>query len=652
MTQAYASAFWDGLRPDPDLTVWEWADQHRMLSSKASAEPGRWRTDRTPYLREIMTGLSANDPTQRIVFMKSAQIGGTEVGNCWIGYVIHHAPAPMLYILPTVEIAEKASKQRIAPMLDESPALRELVSPARSRDSGNTLLSKEFRGGVFMMTGANSAAGLRSMPIKFLFGDEIDAWPLDVENEGSPLALAEKRTTTFARRKVFLVSTPTLTETSRVSIEYERSDKRRYFVPCPHCGHMQWLRWRGFNDKPKDPQAHTYRLVWTDATKKAAAYICGECGAHIEERHKTSMLRAGEWRATAAGDGVTKGYHINSLYSPAGWKSWVEILQEFELASKDQALLKTFVNTTLGEPFEELQGSQTTPGELQRRAPDIPLRVVQWGLYLLTAGVDTQGDRLEAYVWGWGRGMERQLVDRRVIYGDPGLPEGEPGSPWTELTEYLRTPFEHVGGGTLMIRAAFVDSGGSHTQSVYGYTRRHQGAHVYSIKGASVAGKSVLGKPSDVDINWRGQKIKKGVKLWPIGTDTAKAEIYGRLRTADPGAGYVHLSKNLPAEVFEQLTAERQVVKYVKGHARMEWVKPPGKRNEALDCAVYALAAAIYVGVDRWTAADWDRAQAVIQPKAKPKEDAVQAKPVPMVKQAAPVVARQWQSSKPMGRLW
>lgn len=646
----YADAFLEGLRPDPALTVSEWADEHRRLSSKASAEPGRWRTDRTSYLREIMDSLSVYDPTQRVVFMKSAQIGGTEAGNNWIGYVIHHAPGPMLYVLPTVEIAEKASKQRLAPMFEESPALREIIAPARSRDSGNTLMVKEFRGGVMMLAGANSAASLRSMPIKWLFMDEVDAYPSDVEGEGSPIALAEKRTTTFSRRKVLLVSTPTLTETSRISIEYERSDKRRYFVPCPHCGHMQWLRWRGFNDNPRDGRAHQYRLVWTDERRTQAAYVCEECGAHIEERHKTGMLRGGEWRATAKGDGITKGYHINSLYSPAGWKSWVEILQEFELASKDQALLKTFVNTTLGEPFEELQASRTTSGDLQRRAEDIPLRVVQWGMYVLTAGVDVQGDRLECYVWAWGRGLERQLVDRRVIYGDPSVAEGEPGSPWTELTEYRRTPVEHVGGGSMVVRAMFVDSS-DNTHAVYAYTRRHQGEHVYSVKGLSVGGRPILGKPTDVDVNWRGQKIKKGVRLWPIGTDTAKAEIYGRYRIDKPGPGYVHLSKELPTDVFDQLTVERLVVKYVKGHAKMEWVNPPGKRNEGTDCTVYALAAAIFVGVDRWSAADWDRAQALVQPK-KPKEEAVQAKPAPVAKAPRPVVARQWQASPQAGRSW
>jgi len=220
-------------------------------------------------------------------------------------------------------------------------------------------------------------------------------------------------------------------------------------------------------------------------------------------------------------------------------------------------------------------------------------------------GVDTQGDRLEAYVWAWGRGMERQMVDRQVIYGDPGLPEGESGSPWTSLSEYRRTPLQHASGRTISIVATMIDSGGHHTQAVYDYARRHGHSHVYAVKGQSVHGKAILGKPTEQDVNWRGQKVKRGVKLWPIGTDTAKAEIYGRLRNTEPGPGYVHISRHHMPEVFEQITSERMVTRYVKGHPKLEWVKPAGKRNEALDCAVYALAAAHFVGLDRYRESDW-----------------------------------------------
>lgn len=587
----YLTAIAEGLRPDRDLTVWEWADEHRYLSSKASAEPGRWRTSRTPYLRELMTVLSANDPTQRIVFMKSAQIGGTEVGNCWLGYIIHHSPAPVLYVMPTVEIAEKASKQRIAPMIEESPVLRELVAPARSRDSGNSLLTKSFRGGVMMLTGANSAAGLRSMPIKDLFADELDAWPDDVEGEGSPLALAEKRTTTFARRKVFMVSTPTIKDQSRIEREYERSDKRRYFVPCPDCGHKQWLRWRGFDDDPDESRAKEYRLRWLDEKKTAAGYLCEDCGTLIEERHKTTMLRGGEWRATAAGDGITKGYHINSLYSPAGWKSWVEILQEFELASQDPSLLKTFVNTTLGEPFEEAFSVRIDADGLSKRAENYPLMSVPEGGLVLTAGIDVQPNRIEIATRAWGIGEESWLVNYSVVHGDPFRPEL-----WDQVLDVLDTPYPHASGAMMAVYAAAVDSGdGNSTHQVYAFCRQQKRRHIFPIKGMSTPGRPALGKPTKQDINIRGQVIRRGVELWPVGSDTIKTLMFGRIKGNTPGPGCYHWPMGLPSEYWTGLTAERQQTKFINGFPKRVWVKKEGARNEPVDTEVYAYAALQYL---------------------------------------------------------
>jgi len=298
-----------GMRPDADLTVSEWADAHRWLSSRASAEPGRYRTARTPYLRGIMDALSPSHPAQRISFMKAAQVGATEAGNNWIGFVIHHAPGPMLAVLPTVEMAKRTSRGRIDPLIEDSPALKERVSPARSRDAGNSMLSKEFPGGILVLTGANSATGLRSMPARYVFLDEVDAYPASADEEGDPVTLAEARTTTFAhRRKVFMVSTPTIRGLSRIEREFEASDQRRYFVPCPHCGHRQWLQFE--------------RLRWAKRRPETAAYHCEGCERPIAEHHKTEMLARGEWRATAvATDPTAIGFHLSALYSPIGWKS-------------------------------------------------------------------------------------------------------------------------------------------------------------------------------------------------------------------------------------------------------------------------------------------------------------------------------------------
>jgi phage terminase large subunit GpA-like protein len=300
--EIYAQAAAAGACPDPLLTVSEWADSYRTLSQRASAEPGPWRTERTPYLREIMDCLSPSSPVETVVLMKGAQVGGTECGNNWIGYVVHQAPGPMLAVQPTVEMAKRNSKQRIDPLIEESAALRELVSDPRSRDSGNTMLAKEFPGGLLVMTGANSAIGLRSMAARYLFCDEVDAYPGDVDGEGDPVKLALARTRTFARRKVFMVSTPKITGMSRIESAFEDSDQRFYWVPCPRCEKYQTLRFA--------------QIRWPKGEPELGLYICEHCEGAIENHEKHWMLERGEWRAAAPGPGKAAGFHLSSLYSP------------------------------------------------------------------------------------------------------------------------------------------------------------------------------------------------------------------------------------------------------------------------------------------------------------------------------------------------
>lgn len=595
------------LAPPPRLSVTEWAERHRILSGKDSAEPGPYRVARTPYAREPMDCLSQHSRVEEVILQWGAQTAKTTIGSNWIGYIADVQPGPLMIVQPTIDMAKRYSRQRLSPMIAESPTLRAKVSENRSRDDANTTLLKEFPGGFVAIAGANSAAGLRSMPVRDLFLDEIDGYPLDVDGEGDPCQLAEARQSTFARRKRLKTSTPTTRDLSRIEAAFNDSDRCRYHVPCPHCGEAQPLEWGA--DKP-------FGLKW-DKTPEGeplpatVRYVCRHHGCEIREHHKPGMLAGGAWvpERPGAQGGKVRGFHLSSLYSPLGWLSWQQLVVEWHRAmaaarSGDPSLLRVFVNTRLAETFQE-QGDRADEHALRKRAADIPLRQVHWPCYVATGAVDVQGDRLEAYVWAWGRGLERQLVDRQVIYGDPAVSETEPGSVWARLTEYRRTPIHHASGQPVPVLAWGVDSGGHHTQAVYAYCRAHQHANVYAVKGHSVSGRAILGKPSDQDVNWRGQRLKRGVKLWPIGTDTAKSEIYGRLRIEHPGPGYVWLSKHLPGEVFEQLVAERLVTRYVKGHAKLEWVKPPGKRNEALDCAVYALAMAHWLGLDRWREGDW-----------------------------------------------
>jgi phage terminase large subunit GpA-like protein len=606
------------LAPPPILTVTAWAERHRILSGKDSSEPGPYRVARTPYAREPMDCLSQHSPTEEVVLMWGAQTSKTTVGSNWLGYTMDTAPGPVMVVQPTIDMAKRYSRQRLSPMIEESPALRRKVRENKSRDEANTTLLKEYAGGFCALAGANSAAGLRSMPVRDLFLDEIDAYPLDADGEGDPIKLAEARQTTFARRKRLLTSTPTTKDYSRIEQRYLASDRCRFHVPCPHCGEHQALEWGA--DKP-------HGLKWDSADDgtplpDSVRYVCAHCGGEIREHHKPAMLAAGRWVAEAPGAvaGRVRGFQLSSLYSPLGWLSWADIVLEWHRAliaarAGDISLLRVFVNTRLAETFEE-SGDRADEHALRKRAANIPLRQVTWGCFVGTIGADIQGDRIEAYVWAWGRGMERQLVDRAVFYGDPALAEGDPGSPWTALTEYRRTPILHASGRPVPVLACMIDSGGHHTQAVYAYARAHQHAHVYPVKGMSQAGKALLGKPTAQDVTWRGQKQKGGVKLWPIGTDSAKAEIYGRLRTAQPGPGYVHLSRHLAPEVFDQLTSEKLVTRYVKGRPRLEWVKPAGRRNEALDCAVYALAAAHFAGIDRWREGDWRKWQARVEDRS------------------------------------
>lgn len=596
--EALLRAWGRGLTPDPWLTVSEWSDTHRWLSSRASAEPGRYRTERTPYMRAIMDALSPGDPTQRVVFMKAAQVGATEAGNNWIGFVMHHAPGPMLAVQPTVELAKRNSRQRIDPLIEESPALKERVRPARARDSGNTQLSKDFPGGVLVMTGANSAVGLRSMPARYVFLDEVDAYPASADEEGDPVGLAEARSLTFAhRRKVFLVSTPTIRGVSRIEREYEASDQRRFFVPCPHCGAMQWLRFE--------------RLRWEKGKPETAAYHCDACDEPIEEHHKPAMLAAGEWQATAEPrDARTVGFHLSALYSPPGWKSWADIARDKETATGSDEAERVFRNTVLGETWIET-GDAPDWQRIAERREDWPAGTVPAGGLFLTAGADVQKDRIEVDVWAWGRGLESWLVDHVVIEGGPARPEA-----WDALTALLGRSWQHAGGAELGLARLAIDTG-YETAAVYGWARSVGFAQVAPVKGLEGFNRaSPVSGPTYVDATAGGKRLRRGARLWTVATSTFKAETYRFLRLARPAAeeladgaafppGTVHLPGWADTEWIRQLTAEQLVtVRNRRGFAKLEWQKLR-ERNEALDCRVYARAAAWIAGADRWPEATW-----------------------------------------------
>jgi phage terminase large subunit GpA-like protein len=592
--------FYQYLAPEEALALVEWSDAYRVLTSRSAAEAGPYRSARTPYLRAIMDDLSVDSPVQRIVMKKCAQIGASELGNCWIGYLVDQAPGPILLVQPTVDLAKRYSKQRIDTLFDESDKLRNKIKPARSRDSGNTMLLKEFQGGVLVITGANSAVGLRSMPVRYLFLDEIDAYPGDVESEGDPVGLAEARARTFSfRSKKFLTSTPLLKGASRISREYERSDQRHFFVPCPECGEFQILEFK--------------RLRWQPGKPEAAQYQCAACEKTFAEHHKTDMLVAGEWRATAvAADPLTHGYHINGLYSPIGWQSWADIARQWEEAVNDADARKTFINTVLGEEWEEEAAEVPDWQRLYQRRETWPHLVVPERGLFLTAGADVQADRIEVDVWAWGRGLESWLVEHLVIPGDPGRDEI-----WPLMSDLLSRTWLHSTGARMALQGLAIDTGFS-TQSVYKWARTQDKSIVLPVRGVGIYDRIVpVAGPTKVEVKQDGKRLKRGLGLWTVSVSFFKKEFYKQLGFERPTdeqlaagftypAGYVHLPDVASDEWIKQLVAEQQVIVRSKRgfNARTEWrqLRP---RNEALDTRVYARAAVWLSGADRWGDHRW-----------------------------------------------
>lgn len=562
---AFIDAVWrEGLAPEPQITVSQWADQHRRLPS-TSAEPGRWRTARTPYLAEMMDALSVSSPVERVVIMKGAQLGGTEVGLNFLGYTIHNAPGIALLVMPSVDMVKRNTRTRIDPMIDATPELSERIAPARARDSGNTMSQKDFPGGSLVMTGANSAAALRSTPARYLVLDEIDAYPPDVDGEGDPVELAIQRTMTYGgRKKVLLISTPTIKGLSRIEAAYAETDQRQFFVPCPHCGHMEPITWK--------------RVVWRKGNRKNAELKCSNCPMAITEGHKASMIAGGEWRATKPGDGKSVGFHISALYSP--FTTWGRLAVDYGRVHKDPIRLKTFVNTALGETWEDQSGEMIAGRELDKRREVIGDRLPD-GVAVLTAGVDVQDDRLEAQLIGWGRDEESWILQHAVLRGDPSAKHV-----WNDLEEWLNQRYAHPRAvPDLAISAACIDTGGHNTSSVYDFVGPRLRRRIWGIKGRG--GPGVAPWPRNP---LKG--LKRSATVFMIGVDSFKFDLHGRLKISEPGPGYIHLASTLPADFTEQLTSERVVTKYSKGRPVQSWVlRSDRPRNEALDCFVYGSAA-------------------------------------------------------------
>lgn len=510
---------------------------------------------------------ACSDPAiAEVVVMAGAQLGKSEILLNILGYHIEVDPCPILMLQPNLSMCQTFSKDRITSgLLETTPTLRGKVKDPNARDANNTTMHKVFPAGSISLTGANAASGLSSRPIRVCLADEVDRYPASAGAEGDPISLAQRRTTTFWNRKFVMVSTPTNKGSSRIEAAFENTDKREYYVPCADCGHHQTFEWKNVH--------------WEKDKPETACYVCEECGSAWDDAARGRAIRRGEWRATAPFVGKA-GFRLSGMCSP--WTPLEGAVRDFLEAKKLPETLRVWVNTYLGQTFQ-IEGDGVEDFEIADHREDygshLPEKIV-----CLTAGVDTQDDRLEVEILGHARDRETFSVAYHTLYGDPASAEV-----WANLDDLLEQEYETHDGRELSVISTAVDSGGHHTQAVYSYCKPRIGRRIFAIKGVGGEAKPMVGRAST------NNHMK--CKLFPIGVDTIKEMVYSHLKIKEEGAGYCHFPANYPDEYFKQLTAEKIVKKYHKGFYKREWVKTRA-RNEALDCRVYAIAALSIVNVN------------------------------------------------------
>lgn len=521
------------------------------------------------------------DPAVSMVtVMKGARVGYTKVLDHAVGYYLHQDPSPILVVQPRVEDAEDYSKTEIAPMLRDVPVLAEIAGDPKAKDGSQTILKKTLQNGSSLtLVGANSPGGFRRITARIVLFDEVDGYPVGgAGSEGDQIALGIKRSETFWNRKVVLGSTPTVKGLSRIEKSWQQSDQRRFYVPCPHCGEMQYLEWGG-QDAPhgikwrKDAEGHHL--------PETAFYVCRHNGCIIEEVDKPGMIAAGEWRASAPFKGHA-GFHIWAGYSLHANASWANLAAEWLEVKADPLRRQTFINLVLGEPYEDrgdkalsetrlLQRREVWPGEVPPQAA------------VLTAGADVQDDRVEIEVVGWGADEESWSIAHEMIEGDPQEP-----ALWEAVDAFLKRKWHRADGREFEIMAACIDSGGHATQAVYSFAKARLGRRIWAIKGESARG----GARSPVWPTKRpSSRNKASFRPVIIGVNAAKDSIRARLHLEEPGPGCMHFPADRDANYFAQLVSERSVTKSFRGQRYRVWELPPGRANEALDMRVYAYAA-------------------------------------------------------------
>jgi phage terminase large subunit GpA-like protein len=601
------------LTPPRNITIAQWAEENMFLTTENSSRPGNVILD--PFQREPMECLSASHPCRRVVIKCGSQLMKTFIIQAAVGYAIDVEQGPVLIGEPREKDVKAFTLDRLDPMLRDTPCLKGKVLDKKSRDAGNTMEFKKFKGGSITIAGAQSPENFAMRAVRWLFLDEPSRYPLSAGKEGNPIKLARQRQTTFPNSKELICGTPTVEGACVTEEEYQLSDQREWFVPCPECGHEQVLRWANvkwgqFFEASIDPSD--------------AHYECEKCWALIPHHKKAWMNERGRWIAQNP-ESAIPGFHATQLISPR--KSWGEIAVGFLEAKGRREDLIVFTNTVLAEAWRE-RGEAPDHEKLIGRAEDWYLGTVPEGVLFLTAGVDVQQDRIEMQVAGWGRGKTRWIVDYTVLEGDTSRPEV-----WQRLTDAINVSYESASGLSLPIARVVIDSGYATTQ-VYTWAREQGPGRVLIAKGYD-KGIALLGNPSTAEVDQRGKKTKYGVKVWPVNVSMAKAELYGQLKATRPEdgqpfpAGYVHIPRNgwIPLmgleEFCAQLTAEEWVVRIHKGYKRGEWVKTR-PRNEGLDTANLSRAGAEHMGISRFRDDHWTQIEVEMGAPQRPAAAAMQ----------------------------
>lgn len=591
-----------GMKPPEDLTVSQWADKNRRLTSESSAEVGKWRTSRTPYMFDILD--SFTDPLiEHIVVVAASQVGKSETINNMVGYCIDQDPGPILLIQPTIDDVKRYSEMRIAPMIRETRCLKRKVADPKSRDAANTKRQKSFPGGVLVMTGSNVAHDLSSMPIRYVFGDERDRWATSAGSEGDPWELAVARTRTFYNKKMVEVSTPTVKGASAIENAYNLGTMERWKTQCPHCGEYVEITFDNIRfeyDAAENGDKKIFHI-------SEIFYVCPECGG-ISDEH-TMKSQPAKWVATvpeARKHHKTRSFWLTAWVSP--WATWESIILQFLQAGTDSAKLQVVYNTQFGELWEE-RGDMASEDDVMARREVYEAEVPD-GVLLLTCGVDTQDDRLEYEVVGHRRYGETWGIKKGVILGRPDTEEV-----WERLDEVLSHKYKFKSGVSLQISLTFIDEGGHFTQEVRQHCLARQYNHVFAIKGANRPDIPYTAPPKKQKIVVNGKVIGQ-VWVYEIGVNAGKQKIVDNLRVQSPGANYCHfpLRDDYGKQFFKQLMSEH--LAYVpKLKHPWQWQKIPGhERNEAFDIRNYNLAACEILSPD------WDAIEQKLR-TAKPGEE-------------------------------